>query len=180
MQIRARSASLPVFLGLILALAACQPDPVQPEFSGYDPRDQAFRDRFGTLGGGDGVTLFSNRRPEDQAGSGGGGIGVNAYLWRGALETIDFMPLVSADPFGGLIITDWYQPATAPDERLRLQVLIRDAALRADGVKVAVLRQVRNGAGDWLDMPADQQTATIIEDKILTRARELRVAGLPT
>ena len=66
------------------------------------------------------------RGPGGGGGGGGGGIGVNAYLWRGALETINFMPLASADPFGGLIITDWYQPPSAPDERLKVHVLILD------------------------------------------------------
>jgi hypothetical protein len=166
------------FVAGSLSVAACS-NTEQPEFSPLSPREQAQRDRYGTITG-SGITLFSTQnpdRPAPGAPSGGGGVGVNAYLWRGALETIDFMPLVSADPFGGLIITDWFQPVENPDERIRLQVLIRDTVLRADGVKVTVLRQQRRG-GEWLDVPADPQTATALEDKILTRARELRVAGL--
>ena len=89
------------------------------------------------------------------------------------------MPLASADPFGGLIITDWYQPPESPNERLKLQVLIRDRVLRADGLKVAVFRQVREGEG-WLDAPVDPATGTRLEDKILTRARELRIASVDT
>ena len=116
----------------------------------------------------------------DAGGGGGGGIGVNAYLWRGALETINFMPLASADPFGGLIITDWYQPASAPDERLKVHVLILDRTLRADGVKVSVFRQLRDGRGEWVEEPVDPQTVTELEDKILTKARELRIASLDT
>jgi hypothetical protein len=164
---------------MLFVLSACAPNAEQPEFTPFDPKEQAQRDRYGTITGG-GITLYSSGSPEagePAAPSGGGGIGVNAYLWRGALETIDFMPLMSADPFGGLIVTDWYQPVENPDERLRVQVLIRDTVLRADGVKVTVLRQVRRGS-DWLDSPADPETARVLEDKILTRARELRVAGL--
>ena len=104
------------------------------------------------------------------------GIGVNAYLWRGALETLDFLPLASADPFGGLIITDWYQPASTPDERLKVHVLILDRALRADAVKASVFRQVRKDGG-WVDAAVDPATTTALEDKILTRARELRIAS---
>lgn len=175
-----RSHAATALLLPLLLVAACGGQTETPEFTPYGPREQAFRDRAGTITGG-GLTLFSTRSAEPQDNglpSGGGGVGVNAYLWRGALETIGFMPLASADPFGGLIITDWYQPVGAPDERLKLQVLIRDTALRADGVKVTVLRQVRDSRGDWLDSPSDPMTGVTIEDKILTRARELRVAGL--
>ena len=179
MKLGRASAALSFAVGLLLLAACSNFETEQPERGPLDPREQAQRDRYGTITGG-GITLFSTQnpdRPAPGAPTGGGGVGVNAYLWRGALETINFMPLVSADPFGGLIITDWYQPIENPDERLRVQVLIRDTVLRADGVKVTVLRQQRNG-GEWLDAPADPQTATTLEDKILTRARELRVAGV--
>ena len=36
------------------------------------------------------------------------GMPINPYLWKASLETIDFMPLSSTDPFAGTIITDWY------------------------------------------------------------------------
>jgi hypothetical protein len=165
-----------VVLGALALLAsACGSDvPVErSNVSIYDRQDQRIRDRYGTITGRDGFTIFgAGRGEEDQ---GGGGIGVNSYLWRATLETIDFMPLASADPFGGLIITDWYQPPSTPTERLKLQVLIRDTALRADGIKVSVFRQVREGEA-WVDSAVDEGTAGTIEDKILTRARQLRIA----
>jgi hypothetical protein len=169
-----------VLLLAVLALAACGRGK-NPEFTVYDPKDQRQRDQYGTVTGQDGFTLFgqgSRRRAEAEGGGGGGGgIGVNAYIWRGALETINFMPLASADPFGGLIISDWYQPPERPDERLKLHVLILDRALRADAVKVSVFRQTRLSDG-WVDAPVDPQTATALEDKILTKARELRIASV--
>lgn len=153
-----------------------------PPFTVYNPKEQRIRDQFGTVTGRDGYTLFGNKRSQQAAlgegGGGGGGIGVNAYLWRGALETINFMPLASADPFGGLIITDWFQPPESPDERLKVHVLILDRALRADAVRVSVFRQTRpGGQGSWADAPVDPKTATALEDKILTKARELRIAS---
>jgi len=163
------------------ALSGCG-EGKNPPFTVFSAKDQAVRDRYGTIwGNGEGVTLLTTDKPKDGGGASsggtgaGGGIGVNAYLWRGTLDTISFMPLASADPFGGLIITDWYQPPESPNERLKLQVQIRDQTLRADGLKVSVFRQVRTGA-DWTDATVDPTTATSLEDKILTRARELRVA----
>jgi len=104
-------------------------------------------------------------------------VAVNAYLWRASLDTINFIPLVSADPFGGVIITDWYTPSEAPTERMKVQVTILDRELRADGVRVAVFKQQTNAkAGGWVDAPVDPHTNTDIENAILTRARQLRIA----
>jgi hypothetical protein len=106
-----------------------------------------------------------------------GGVAVNAYLWRASLDTINFIPLVSADPFGGVIITDWYTPAESPNERMKVQVTILDRELRADGVRVSVFKQQSNAkAGGWVDAQVDPHTNTDIENAILTRARQLRIA----
>lgn len=105
-------------------------------------------------------------------------LGVNSYLWHASLDTLSFMPLASADPFGGVIITEWYSAVQVPDERMKVTVYIMDRRLRADGVKVAVFRQVRQN-GQWTDAAVAPETATKLTDAILTRARELRLATTP-
>jgi hypothetical protein len=100
-------------------------------------------------------------------------LAVNAYLWRGALDTLSFMPLASADPFGGVIITDWYQPPAAAGERFKATAYILGRQLRSDGVRVSVFRQVEQG-GQWVDAPVNTAMASDIENKVLARARELR------
>lgn len=109
----------------------------------------------------------------------GNRIGVNSFLWRGALDTVSFMPLVSADPFGGVIITDWYAPPEAPQERFKLNVYILGRELRADAIKVAVFKQ-QMVDGQWQDTNAEQATATDLEDTILSRAERLRSEALGT
>ena len=104
-------------------------------------------------------------------------LGVNSYLWHASLDTLSFLPLTSADPFGGVIISEWYVAPTSPDERLKVTVYIMDRTLRADGLKVVVFRQVRNG-NVWQDAQPSPDTAHKLEDSILTRARELRLASL--
>ena len=104
-------------------------------------------------------------------------LGVNSYLWHATLDTLAFMPLQSADPFGGVVITDWYVAPNAPDERLKVTIYILDRALRADGLKVVVFRQTRNGAVGS-DAQPSPDIAHKLEDAILTRARELRLATL--
>jgi hypothetical protein len=105
-------------------------------------------------------------------------IGVNAYLWRASLDTLAFMPLSSADPYGGIIITDWYSSPEKPDERFKCTVYILDTRLRADGLKVTVFKEVSNGQGGWVPSQVSDQTSTDIENSILTRARQLRLSNL--
>ena len=103
------------------------------------------------------------------------GLGVNSYLWRASLDTVSFMPLASADPFGGVILTDWYSPAETPNERLKLNVFILNRQLKSDALQVKVFRQVRKGS-DWKDASVATETARQLEDAILTRARQIRVS----
>ncbi len=106
-------------------------------------------------------------------------IGVNAYLWRAAVDTLSFAPLITADSNGGVIVTDWYANPRTPGERVKLTVSILDQELRADALRVAASRQV-NQSGVWVDAPVAAATVQKLEDIILTRARDLRrtsVAG---
>ena len=111
-----------------------------------------------------------------QSSSGRVTLGVNSYLWHATLDTLSFMPLQSADPFGGVVITDWYSNPSTPTDRMRVTVYILDRRLRADGLKVAVFRQTKSDAG-WADAAVNPETANKLEDAILTRARELRLAS---
>ena len=100
-------------------------------------------------------------------------IGVNAYLWRAAIDTVSFAPLLQADANSGVIITDWYANPRSPNERVKLTVSILDQDLRADALRVAASRQVNQG-GSWVDAPVTAATVQKLEDIILTRARDLR------
>jgi len=100
-------------------------------------------------------------------------IGVNSYLWRAAIDTLSFAPLISADSSGGVIVTDWYSRPNNPGERVKLTVSILDQELRADALRVAASRQV-NQNGAWVAAPVTAATVQKLEDIILTRARDLR------
>jgi hypothetical protein len=100
-------------------------------------------------------------------------IGVNAYLWRAALDTVSFMPLVQADANAGVIVTDWYTNPNTPTERMKLTVSILDKDLRADAVRVAASRQIVSD-GTWVDSPVQAATVQKLEEIILTKARDLR------
>jgi hypothetical protein len=166
------SKILPVLAMLAVTLAACGNTTPVPESSYNDPRYTG--PGSGSLFGKDGLVIFGNgTKTRDQ---GGTAIGVNAYLWRAALDTLSFMPLASADPFGGVIITDWWQPPSSPGERFKATAYILGGQLRSNAVKISVFRQVEQG-GQWVDAPVNPTTPTELEDKVLARARELRATA---
>ena len=136
-------------------------------------------------GSGDNATSSSQRAglfsggPRGGRSTGEAGIGVNAFLWRATLNTLSFMPLADSDPFGGTYATEWHAIAEKPDERFKVQVYILDTRLRADGLAVQVFRQTRDASG-WVGASVDPDTAIQIENSILTRARQIRIAQLET
>jgi hypothetical protein len=105
-------------------------------------------------------------------------IAVNSYLWRAAIDTISFAPLLQANPSSGVIITDWYSNPRAPGERVKLTVAVLDPDLRADALRVSAARQILQN-GTWVDAPVSAATVQKLEDIILTRARDLRRSAVP-
>lgn len=122
-----------------------------------------------------GIAIFGLGKKKEADTPAGAVIGVNSFLWRASLETLNFMPLLSADPNGGLIITDWYANPEAPRERFKATVHILDTRLRADGLKVSVARETLTANG-WSSAPSDPDVEIQLENQILVRARELRLS----
>jgi hypothetical protein len=106
-------------------------------------------------------------------------LSINTFLWRASLETINFMPIAQADPFGGVILTDWYSAPQTPNQRYKLNVLITDKQLRASGVKASMFKEERaNATAKWEAVTVAKEDTRKIEDAILARAREMRIASL--
>lgn len=167
-----KKAPLAAAFALLMSLSACSNTGVTTD-ADYKDKQREDRYRYGSLvseGGGFSI-LGGDNKKADQT-----GLGVNAFLWRASLDTVSFMPMASADPFGGTIITDWYSAPDAPNERVKLNVFILDRELRADGVKVTVFRQTRGKGDAWADAPVAPATASQLEEAILTRARQLKLA----
>ena len=168
--------TLAAALAVLTGCAYLRPNPTDPRFSGlnsdYNPYVNPTH-MSGDSGGLLNIGISKNKPGEGEGSGGGGGIGVNAFLWRGALDTLSFLPLTSADPFGGVIITDWYTPADAAGERFKATAYILGRDLRSDAIRVSVFRQVNQG-GRWVDAPVDPVVQADIENKVLDRARRLR------
>ena len=93
-------------------------------------------------------------------------VAVNRYLWNASLEVLDFLPVEDVDRFSGVIVFGYGTPPGS-GRAYRATVLIRDPALDARSLSVAI--QSRGG-------PASLETQRAVEDAILTRARQLRLA----
>ena len=173
-------AAITIGTGLAFGLAACGPStstfPGQQTPTSGPSNPQGKKNENTVFGpGGLTIPLIGGGSSSGSNGGAAPAIGVNSFLWRASLDTVSFMPLQSADPFGGVIITDWYANPQAPDERFKVTIYILDKRLRADGVKVSVFRQVKNTAGQWEDATADPALPANLENAILSRARQLRI-----
>lgn len=127
-------------------------------------------EKLGRITGDGGITLFGKGKSSDT----GHSVNVNAYLWRAALDSVHKMPLISADPFGGVILTDWYKATPNSKERYKLSIYIIGAQMRSDAVRVAAFKQELKGNGEWQDVDVGTDLASEVEDKILLRARAIK------
>ena len=160
---------LSLFLLIILA-SACSafengdhnyPD---PDYNPNKPKGKLF--------GEGGLTLFDTTSSSSDGS--GPSIGVNVHLWRASLETLSSFPIVSADPFGGTIVTDWYSPAGTPDERFKVNLYILDQDLRPEALKVSVFKQAKDKKGVWQDAKASDEVGQKLEQTILAKARDMK------
>ena len=153
------SAKLFVSVTLAMAaLASCGERSVQPEANRAPVSEGISINRL--LSG----ELFQNNGPT---------LNVNQHLWRASLDTLDFLPLVSTDPFGGVIATDWGSAAGVTGERFRATAVIDSDQLAVSSLRLALYRQVMTN-GTWVDAAVSDATVRQIEDAILLRARQLR------
>jgi len=170
---------LKLFLLVIFILTnstSCSAIKPEKRKNGY-PVDKETERRMkrGKLTGEGGLKLFSSGTSERQGSGAGSGVGVNTFLWRASLDTIDFLPFSTIDPHGGVILTDWYEDPEAKGERIKLNVLVLGTVLRVDALKITIFKEVKDKNGDWVSSPVSADTARELEDTILTRARELRI-----
>lgn len=158
-----------IILVLAAALAGCENATPAPEIYDKDVADVTRDRRQSTIG-----DLFEADRLEEDS---GGNLAVNKYLWRASLDTLAFLPLASTDPFSGVIATDWGVSAQAPEERYKVTAYVTSPKLEAQSLRVAVYREVLKD-GVWTSAPVSPETPRKLEDSILTRARQIKVAEL--
>lgn len=176
------AARLATLGALALVVAACGGgDYAAEERVGPRPGPQReFDPDAPTIFGDEGLNIGTIRSTSTDIFGGGGDeegrLPVNKYLWQASLDTLSFLPLASSDPFTGVIATEWGANPAAPGERYKVSAFVTSAALSAASLKVAVYREVQGEDGQWLPAPVSAETVRQLEDAILTRAREIRIA----
>jgi len=141
-------------------------------------RDAATRLQSGKEGGifGKDGYSFSKRSKEKEGNQNTTtvGIPINPFLWRASLEVVDFMPLASADPFGGIIITDWYSTVSNEDERCKLNIFINGIELKTQNLKVTSFCQLYKNQ-KWVNTNPNTENDTVLENAILNKAKKLKL-----
>ncbi len=111
----------------------------------------------------------------NQTASIGVGMPINPYLWKASLESINFMPLSSADPFAGLIITDWYSKNNT-NERCKINIFIKGVELKTSNLKVNSFCQTLSDKNNWVSNETDIKINAQIENAILNKAKKLKLS----
>lgn len=164
-----------LIMAAVLGLAACSRPAIVAEYP--DKPSESTLER---------TSIFDNFKRNEGSGSrfsfglGGGStttLNVNSDLWQAALDSLAFLPLASANPDGGVIITDWYEDTTttnAQRTRSKINVLIVGRDLRADSLRVSVFRQRRDG-NEWRALSGNDTLSRQLENVILARARDFKL-----
>jgi hypothetical protein len=164
---------LSLFLSIII-LGGCSGNMNVPGMMDAQTAKDRYKERMQERDGGptgkvqDGLKIFGSD-VEDK----GALIGVNSLLWRASLDTISFMPLAEADPFGGIIMTEWYINPNNSKQRTKITIYILDTRLRADALRVSLFVQNLIN-GDWVNLDIGDESRMKLEDTILTKARQMK------
>ncbi len=158
-------------IAAILLFVGCSGIETDPNTEYPDPLRR--RKIKGKLFGEGGLTLFDTTADRDATAT--PSIGVNLFLWRATLDTISFMPVKNADPFGGTVLTEWYSPPETPNERFKLNIYILDQDLQTSSLRVSAFKEQKDASGLWTSSNSVATLQTDIENAILTRARQLKL-----
>jgi len=95
-------------------------------------------------------------------------------LWRASLETLNFIPLSSANYSGGVIVTDWYSRENSKDS-IKIQVVFKSDELSTNSIEIVSHKKICNTNG-CRTTAMEQSFNSEIKEKILEKARILNVA----
>ncbi|MDP1723882.1 MAG: DUF3576 domain-containing protein [Alphaproteobacteria bacterium] len=155
-------------LGLLLTLSAC----TNPKIENTYPSSHKDLYRFGSILGSQGIKIGGindDKKIDENA------IKVNRYLWHASLDVLSsILPITSADPYAGAIITDWHTLVENPNEMFKIVVTIDSKELRADALSLKIYKKVKNLMDKWQNSNVSKDTIAYFENAILSRASELR------
>ena len=96
-------------------------------------------------------------------------------LWRASLKTLDFIPLVTVDYSGGIIITDWYSEGKSKQEQIKIQVRFFSTELRSDSVQVTSYKKICEINNVCSNISGNENFNKEIKDLIINTARQIKI-----
>ena len=130
----------------------------------YDPKERVKRN----LEQGKGFRL-------DDAFGGGGKAGNFEFassnpLWQASLDTIDFMPLMSANYSGGILITDWYSDNANPNESIKITIRFLTNEIRSDSLDIKIFYKKCKSISNCVITEQDSSLKNELRKEILKKA----------
>ncbi|MFT5703031.1 MAG: hypothetical protein ACJAZX_000646 [Rickettsiales bacterium] len=98
----------------------------------------------------------------------------SSKLWLASIEVIgSLLPLSTVDESSGLIITEWYQDGKNQNDRIKINLLVRNSKPIKENLILTIFKQTKINEGTWVDQQANNQnlTALMIKDKIIQKAQ---------
>ena len=162
--------SLLIISIILLSLSCSKTDPVTGEKIIIEPdpakkaRDAAARGGglFGEIGGQKSSGQILN-------------FGTSNVLWRATLKSLEFLPLISSDYSGGILIYDWYSQSNNPKEQIKISVQFLNNELRSDSIKITAHKKICESTDRCSNSTLDQNFANSIKESIITAARILKI-----
>jgi hypothetical protein len=96
-------------------------------------------------------------------------------LWRATIKSLDFLPLMSSDYSGGVLIYDWYSEANNPREQIKVSVRFLSNELRSDSIKITAHKKICDSADKCSNSTLDEKFSNTIKENIIASARSLKI-----
>ena len=98
-------------------------------------------------------------------------------MWQATFDVIDFMPLVTVDYAGGMIITDWYADANTTNDSLKFTIRFLSNEIRADSLKIIIHKKTCKTQSNCIVKKIASKLEDTIRSQIMTKAAALEAAS---
>ena len=158
-----------IFLAL-LTFNCAKTDPITGEKIIIEP-DPAKRARDAATRSGGILGAIGGQKSSDQTVN----FGNANVLWRATLKSLDFLPLISSDYSGGILIYDWYSQNNNSKEQIKISIQFLSNELRSDSIKITAHKRICENIDKCSNLIVDQKFADTVKENIITVARSLKI-----
>ena len=155
---------------ILLSLSCSKTDPVTGEKIIIEPDPVKKARETAARGGG----LFGDIGGQKSSGQ-TLNFGTSNVLWRATLKSLEFLPLISSDYSGGILIYDWYSQSNNPKEQIKISVQFLNNELRSDSIKIIAHKKICENGDKCSTLIVEQKFIDTIKENIINSARSLKI-----